>query len=105
VPAPIAGEYNRLGIAVREKRMTIEQALKELAQICIDRHEHFGLMLAPIVGETSYKFLYNELLMQVSNKYPGETRHQTALRYLRAAENNDGQGEECAKSALPQDSR
>jgi len=29
---------------------------------------------------------YNELLYAVGNKYPGETRHQTALRYIRNAE-------------------
>ena len=30
--------------------------------------------------------LYNELLFAVGNKYPNETRHQTALRYLKQAE-------------------
>ena len=29
---------------------------------------------------------YEELIMAVGNKYPGETRHQTALRYIRQAE-------------------
>ena len=29
---------------------------------------------------------YMELIMTVSKKYPGETRHETALRYIRAAE-------------------
>lgn len=29
---------------------------------------------------------YQELLMAVGNKYPGETRHETALRYIRKAE-------------------
>jgi hypothetical protein len=33
--------------------------------------------------------LYNELLLAVSNKYPGETRHQTALRYIQQAESFD----------------
>ncbi|HAR37923.1 MAG TPA: hypothetical protein DCS09_04735 [Porphyromonadaceae bacterium] len=31
---------------------------------------------------------YNELVMAVSRKFPGETRHQTALRYIRQAEDN-----------------
>ena len=48
IPAAITGEQVKLGTAVRERRMTIEQALKQLAQICIDRHEHYGLMLVPI---------------------------------------------------------
>ena len=30
--------------------------------------------------------LYRELLYQVETKYPGETRHDTALRYIRQAE-------------------
>jgi len=29
---------------------------------------------------------YNELIMAVGNKYPDETRHQTALRYIKQAE-------------------
>jgi len=33
--------------------------------------------------------LYNELLLAVGNKYPNETRHQTALRYIQQAENCD----------------
>jgi hypothetical protein len=35
--------------------------------------------------------LYADLLMQVGNKHPGETRHQTALRYLKAAEKPSGE--------------
>lgn len=31
---------------------------------------------------------YNELLMAVCRKYPGESRHETALRYIRQAESN-----------------
>ena len=30
---------------------------------------------------------YNELIMAVGMKYPNETRHETALRYIRCAEN------------------
>lgn len=33
-----------------------------------------------------YKALYEELLYAVGNKYEGETRHQTALRYIQRAE-------------------
>lgn len=32
---------------------------------------------------------YNELIMAVGNKYPGETRHKTALRYIKNAENSN----------------
>ena len=30
-----------------------------------------------------YEKLYLELLYAVENKYPGESRHETALRYIR----------------------
>ena len=33
---------------------------------------------------------YNELLMAVGNKYPGKTRHETALRYIRRREEEIG---------------
>lgn len=32
---------------------------------------------------------YNELIMAVAKKYPDETRHQTALRYINSCENID----------------
>lgn len=32
---------------------------------------------------------YNELLFSVSRKFPNETRHQTALRYIQQAEQFD----------------
>jgi len=33
---------------------------------------------------------YTELLMEVCSKFQNETRHQTALRYIREAENKEG---------------
>ena len=35
---------------------------------------------------------YSELLMAVENKYPGETRHETALRYIKDAESSKNEG-------------
>jgi chromosome segregation ATPase len=31
--------------------------------------------------------LYNELIMEVQNKFPDESRHETARRYIREREN------------------
>jgi len=38
---------------------------------------------------------YNELLYAVENKFPGETRHETALRYItqREAQSSNGPGQ------------
>jgi hypothetical protein len=35
---------------------------------------------------TKFKDLYHDLIMGVGNKWPGETRHQTARRYILEAE-------------------
>jgi len=35
---------------------------------------------------------YNELLLAVASKFPGETRHQTALRYIMESEARLGTG-------------
>lgn len=43
---------------------------------------------------------YEDLLFAVSMKYPNETRHETALRYIRAAENQSN-GPAQAKDAKP----
>jgi hypothetical protein len=43
-----------------------------------------------IQSEGEYKELqrkYHELIMAVASKFPGETRHQTALRYIKHMEN------------------
>ena len=32
---------------------------------------------------------YQELIMAVEKKYPGESRHATALRYIREAERHE----------------
>jgi len=47
------------------------------------------------LGET--RKLYDELLFMVSDKFPEETRHQTALRYLREREQRSG-GPDSAKA-------
>ena len=36
----------------------------------------------------SYSKSYNELIMAVESKYPNESRHQTALRYIKDREAN-----------------
>jgi hypothetical protein len=41
--------------------------------------------------------LYYELLYEVGIKHPGETRHQTALRYIQQHEQHD-----CAEKMAPQ---
>lgn len=42
--------------------------------------------------------LYDELIYAVERKFPGESRHETALRYIREAERRATEGE-AAKAA------
>ncbi len=51
--------------------------------------------------QTDVSRLYDELLYQVGIKHPDETRHETALRYLRNAEKS--QDGACKSEALPND--
>ena len=39
----------------------------------------------------NYNKLYHELLYEVCTKYPDESRHQTALRYIKECENKRAQ--------------
>ena len=39
--------------------------------------------------ERGVKEKYQELIMAVEKKYQGESRHETALKYIRSAEKND----------------
>jgi len=41
---------------------------------------------APALTEERVRALYSELIMAVASKFPGETRHETALRYIRQGE-------------------
>lgn len=38
------------------------------------------------VKAATYKVLYEELIYAVGSKWPGESRHETALRYIKEAE-------------------
>lgn len=49
------------------------------------RHR-IGLLINPPDTKIDVGLLYGELLMAVESKFPGETRHETALRYIRAQE-------------------
>jgi hypothetical protein len=42
--------------------------------------------------------LYNELLFSVERCFPGESRHQTALRYIREAESRASQSGACMQN-------
>ena len=59
-------------------------ALRELSCVCCEEKDKEIAALKAKVGRLRDD--YNDLTMEVSKKYPDETRHQTAKRYIRLAE-------------------
>ena len=80
------------GLTKREQRWKAEQQAAEvlagLAAVAIRGVTDARIAEAQVdAAELSrLRGLYDELLYAVGNKYPGETRHQTALRYIQQAE-------------------
>ena len=58
----------------------IELAAKETTEVSKE------LLTECIEEIIKLRAAYYELILAVGNKYPGETRHQTALRYIKCAE-------------------
>jgi len=50
------------------------------------------------VGDKELRDKYEELIMAVSKKFPEETRHQTALRYI--VEHENSSNESCGKQDI-----
>lgn len=63
----------------------IEAIQTEFAQKAVEKADSFKLDELERLQK-----LYNELLYEVARKYEGETRHQTALRYIRERETDTG---------------
>ena len=74
--------------AMSPEQGTVESGIEECTYLA-DAIYNDLLAAAPTtpVSEDRNKLeLYGELLYAVANKFPGESRHQTALRYIRNAE-------------------
>lgn len=60
-------------------------------------HKAFLATPAQAGAELPAQAKYDELIYAVASKFPGETRHQTALRYIREREQPSNYGASCAK--------
>ncbi len=81
---PAMKDVETLPIGSKERLRTLE----------IDR-DHFKKKAFEIAQR------YHELLFQVGNKTPGESRHDTALRYIKAAEESGGEDQISRKRLIP----
>ncbi len=57
-----------------------------------------NIALLEEVGDKELRDKYEELIMAVSKKFPEETRHQTALRYI--VEHENSSNESCGKEDI-----
>jgi hypothetical protein len=100
-----------LGLKLSEQEQYTSKVCDKLAEVSAERadlrkeNEEFRNGFYSLAFDRIHKQLnelqqaYNELIMAVGMKFPNETRHQTALKYIQQAENNTQAGSE-AKSAL-----
>jgi hypothetical protein len=72
-----------------------------LAALCRQAAARIESDAALLAASRERERLYAELMYAVASKFPGETRHETALRYIRNAERGSDQ---CAKAATTPDS-
>jgi hypothetical protein len=76
----MAEAFPGLYVAHRDRAVACGVVLSSLAKLA-------ALDAAPLPESTQQDAaLYRELLYAVSKKWPGESRHETALRYIRRAE-------------------
>ena len=64
-------------------RGRVEKLLEEARKL-------FTAPTPPVSEDRKYAELYKELIYAVASKFPRESRHQTALRYIRNAEKRSG---------------
>lgn len=61
-----------------------EDAIAALEAAIAQPVQPSAVMQEPVAGDVQAK--YNELIYAVGMKWPGESRHETALRYIRQRE-------------------
>jgi len=72
--------------ALRIERDALRARVKELEAQLLEHSEVCKEGPRPLTQQARDAAHYYELLYAVGKKYPGETRHETALRYIRQAE-------------------
>ena len=66
---------------------------KDIRQAFTNNAEEFDALVVEMLEENErITALYFELLLWVGNKYPNESRHETALRYIKNAETSSSAG-------------
>src|SRR3990167_11364590 len=90
----LQAELSAAQSALAEKEREVERLTEER-----DSFQRVGIAAEARAGEAEKN--YSELIMAVGNKWPNESRHETALRYIRRMEMGDSSVASAAKAAPP----
>jgi hypothetical protein len=71
------------GLTEKQFVEALEQALPDFTKHVLDRKQQ--VVYIPGLEARKWKDLYHELLWAVEEKYPDETRHETALRLIKTS--------------------
>ena len=73
-----------------------DDTLKYIAELELELAKNKAEAALPEGGDArDYKEMWLDLIMQVGNKYPGESRHETAKRYILRAEDSGNNAAGC----------
>lgn len=99
LPNPLVAENTKRALALAEEvaRLRVSVAAQlDATSDALDRLQAYQQQLT--VAEVTH-VQYQELLYAVVSAYPGETRHATALRYIREHEQKNSGSDQVAQSA------
>jgi DNA repair ATPase RecN len=82
--------------ALTQERNKAVEHWQKLAELITDEQELRETAKAEV---QRLRAAYDELIMAVARKYPGESRHQTALRYIQRAETPSGESAQVTLAA------
>jgi hypothetical protein len=77
---------SKYGVSVADSHLSVPQWLQHAQEEALDLAVYLERVRSGLAEQESLRDKYNQLLFAVTNKHEGETRHETALRYIRQVE-------------------
>jgi hypothetical protein len=75
----------KYGVTVTDSNLDLPHWLQHAQEEALDLAVYLERIRSELTRHENLRDEYNELLFAVTNKYEGETRHQTALHYIQQA--------------------
>lgn len=86
---PLADKFQELTRQIDSGDYKLPKTIEDAEKITERYIDQAWQRIQPLIAKETSRVneKYQELILAVGNKYPDETRHQTALRYIRSVEN------------------